>query len=98
VHLTQAGRLHADIESTAGFPRLLTQPLPAIHALSVPPGHRQRGRAPPEDDVSLFPDGLDEWGGLGIPTVCQRAIPRPPWTVDETFAGLLIRDGNGDKR
>jgi hypothetical protein len=55
------------------------------------------GRAHPEDDVSLFPDGLDDWGSIGIPTVCQRDIPRPHWKVDETFAGMLIRDGHGDK-
>ena len=66
-----------------------------VHDLPIV--HGQMGRAHPENDVSLFPDGLDDRGGISIPTVCQRYIPRPQRKVDETCAGMLIRDGNGDK-
>ena len=92
----QHARLHADIDSAAGFPGGLTQHRHELHALSVTIVHRQRSKAHPEDDVSLFPDGLDDGRGIGIPTVCQRYIPRPPRKMDETCAGRLSRDGNGD--
>jgi hypothetical protein len=96
MHLTQAGRLPADVESPAGFPGVLPQHLHELHALSVPIGHGQRGRAHPEEDIRRFPDGLDDGGGRGLPTVCQRDISRPQRKVDATCAGMLGRDGQGD--
>jgi hypothetical protein len=55
------------------------------------------GGAHPEDDLSLRHDRLDDWGGIGIPTVRQRDVPRPQGKVAEAFAGMVIREENSDK-
>jgi len=55
------------------------------------------GGAHPENDLSLRHDRLDDWGGIGIPTVRQRDVLRPQEKVAEVFAGMVIREENSDK-
>ena len=74
-----------------------TPPLRALHPLSLTIIHRQMGGAHPENDLSLRHDRLDDWGGIGIPTVRQRDVLRPQEKVAEVFAGMVIREENSDK-
>ena len=91
------GRPDPNVKRTERGPRLCTQLLHEIQALAVAIVHRQMGRTHPEDDLGLFPDRLDNWGRIGIPTIGQRDVPRPQGKVLQAFTGMLIRDRYGDK-
>lgn len=88
------GRLDLDGEGAVGFPWLRTSHGHQIHALPVAILDGQMGGAHPEEDVSLFPDRLDDGGGIAIPAIRQGHVPRPQRTVPEAFARMLIRDRN----